>query len=83
MSDTKTFDFLIKIISSNEDLEPLIPIGDIVLETRIQEDLGFDSLATMAIVYEIQETYEDFDETVMASCQTIAHVVEKIKEHES
>jgi len=83
MSDNKLFDLIIKIIGSNEDLEPLIPVADIKSDTKIQEDLGFDSLALMSIVYELQETYEDLDETEMANWSTISDIVKKLQEYEA
>jgi acyl carrier protein len=81
MSDTKMFDLIIKIIGESEDLEPLIPLADIKPETLIQEDLGFDSLALMSIVYELQEIYEDLDETEMANWNTISDIADKLKEY--
>ncbi len=83
MSDSKLFDLIVKIIGSNEDLEPLIPVSDIKPDTKIQEDLGFDSLAMMSIVYELQEIYEDLDETEMANWNLISDIVKKLQEYEA
>lgn len=59
------FKQIIEIIKDSEDLDPLVTLKEIKPDTRYREDLGFDSLALMAIIYELQELYPQLDETII------------------
>ena len=65
-----------KVIEKSEDLDPLIPLKDISYETKFSEDLGFDSLALMSILYELQEENPNINESEINNWKTLNNCVE-------
>ncbi|MBL6988184.1 MAG: acyl carrier protein [Bacteriovoracaceae bacterium] len=69
---------VIEVIEDNEDLNPKISISEITFASRFKEDLGFDSLALMSLVYELQEFYPDLDEMVISQWSTLQDCTEHL-----
>ena len=68
-----------KILEGNPDLEPKIPVASITPETRFREDLGFDSLAMVSLLYELQETLPHLEETVIIKWNKISDCIQSMK----
>lgn len=68
-----------RIILEAEDLDCLLAPEAIAPESHLKNDLGFDSIALMSIVYELQEIYEDLDESHMADWKTVQDVLDECK----
>ncbi len=72
-----------KILSQNQDLQPKISIEDIKLETRFRDDLGFDSLATASLFYELQEHYPHLEEKEITKWVTIQDCIKSMSKNET
>ncbi len=72
------FNLIIAIISKNEDLLPRIPIAEVALSTSLSADCGFDSLALMSILYELQETYPALNENIILEVKTFNDLIDNI-----
>jgi acyl carrier protein len=70
---------VVTIIGDNPDYRPRVPVAQITLATRFRDDLGFDSLAMMALAYELQESYPDLDEMAIASWTTVEDCVNHLR----
>lgn len=79
MSKEKSFEEIVSIIERCDDLDPLLPVDSITPETHFQEDLGFDSLALMSILYELQEAYPGLDETEINDWHRVKNCVASLK----
>ena len=78
MRKKQIFDRMITIIEEHEDLEPLLPIEDLRFESGLKEDIGFDSIALMSLVYELQELYPNFDGTSIYKWNTLGDIVDDL-----
>ena len=78
MSKEELLDKMITIIEEHEDLEPLLPPEDLRFESELKEDIGFDSIALMSLVYELQELYPDFDGTSIYKWNTLGDIVDDL-----
>jgi acyl carrier protein len=77
----EVFDQVLKVINDSEDLNPKIDVSEIKIEMDFKADLGFDSLALMSLVYELQEIYPDLDEMEIAGWQTVLDCTKYISEN--
>jgi acyl carrier protein len=59
------------ILETCEDLNPKISIDKVNKDSLLSTDLGFDSLALMSLVYELQEKHPDIDEAKALEWKTI------------
>ena len=75
---SETLNLIISIIGNNEDLSPRIPINEITLSTRLNADCGYDSLALMSILYELQDAYPELDENTILEVKTFNDLIENI-----
>ena len=66
------------IIAEHEDLDPLLPIEDLKFESTLKEDLGFDSIALMALVYELQELYPGLAVENLYEWDTLGDIVDDL-----
>ena len=78
MSKAQLLNKMITIIAEQEDLEPLLPLEDLKFESELKEDIGFDSIALMMLVYELQELYSDFDGTSIYKWNTLGDIVDDL-----
>ena len=78
MNKSQLLEKMITIIDEHEDLEPLLPIEDLTFESVLKEDIGFDSIALMSLVYELQELYPDFDGTSIYRWNTLGDIVDDL-----
>jgi acyl carrier protein len=78
MHKEEIFDKMITIIEEHEDLEPLLPIEDLRFESELKEDIGFDSIALMSLVYELQELYPNFDGTSIYKWNTLGDIIDDL-----
>ena len=78
MSKEELLNRMITIIEEHEDLEPLLPPEDLKFESELKEDIGFDSIALMSLVYELQELYPDFDGTSIYKWNTLGDIVDDL-----
>jgi len=69
---------MITIIEEHEDLEPLLPLEDLKPESELRADLGFDSIALMSLVYELEELYPNFDGTSLYKWNTLGDIVDDL-----
>jgi len=69
---------MLTIIEEHEDLEPLLPLEDLKFESELKEDLGFDSIALMSLVYELQELYPNFDVANIYNWNTLGDIVDDL-----
>lgn len=76
---SKVLETVIGIIKDNEDLNPKVSTDEIKLEHDFKVDLGFDSLALMSLVYELQEVYPELDEMVIADWTKVEDCVKHIE----
>ena len=67
------------IIRSNEDLQPRCSVDEISSETKFSEDMGFDSMAMMSLVYELQDSYPDLDESEVVGIGTVEGLLKVLK----
>lgn len=67
------------ILFECEDLKPLIPVNQITLKTRLQEDLGYDSLAKMSLLYELQTVKADLDESLIMKWTYIEDIIKDLE----
>ena len=81
MEKTELLKKVVNVIQENDDLDCPIAAENISLESKFQDDLQFDSLARMSLVYELQETYPDLDETEIDNWNTIGDLVNKLMEY--
>ena len=72
-------ELLKNIIRENEDLSPRINVDDIGPETKFSEDMGFDSMAMMSLVYELQDKFPDLDETEVVGIETVEALLKVLK----
>jgi acyl carrier protein len=78
MNKEELLDKMIAIIEEHEDLEPLLPPEDLKFESELKEDIGFDSIALMLLVYELQELYPNFDGTSIYKWNTLEDIVDDL-----
>lgn len=78
MRREEIFNKMITIIEEHEDLEPLLPIKDLKFESGLKEDIGFDSIALMSLVYELQELYPNFDGISIYEWNTLGDIVDDL-----
>ena len=78
MSKEELLNKMLTIIEEHEDLEPLLPLEDLKFESELKEDLGFDSIALMSLVYELQELYPSFDVTNIYNWNTLEDIVDDL-----
>ena len=78
MEAEKFLEIIKNIIKENEDLEPRIKLQNITLNTSLGNDLGFDSLGVMSVVYELQEIFPDLDENLMNDWKTIKDIFDSV-----
>ena len=78
MSKEELLDKMITIIDEHEDLEPFLPLEDLKLESELKADLGFDSIALMSLVYELQELYPNFDGTSLYKWNSLGDIVDDL-----
>jgi acyl carrier protein len=78
MSKEEILDKMITVIEEHEDLEPLLPIEDLKFESELKEDIGFDSIALMSLVYELQELYPNFEGTSIYKWNTLGDIVDDL-----
>lgn len=79
MSDrSEIFNTIIGILGKNEDLLPRIPMTEVKPDSQLGADCGFDSLALMSILYELQETYPSLDEEAITGVKTINDLIDNI-----
>ena len=78
MDREKVLNRMITIIEEHEDLEPLLPLEDLKFDSELKEDIGFDSIALMSLVYELQELYPDFDGTSIYKWNTLGDIVDDL-----
>jgi acyl carrier protein len=71
------------IIEKNRDLHCRLPAREVLPELRYREDLGLDSLAMMAFLFELQELYPDLNEKHVARWLTVSDTLQDIQETES
>jgi acyl carrier protein len=72
------FNKMLTIIDNHEDIDPLLPIKDFRIDSELKEDLGFDSIALMSLVYELQELHPNFDITNMYKWNTLGDIVDDL-----
>jgi acyl carrier protein len=68
-----------EIIGGNRDYRLRMSPEDVTMDTRFREDLGFDSIALMSLVYELQETYPELDELIIAKWRTVSDCVRTVE----
>lgn len=73
---------IVTVIQENDDLDCPVEADKISLESKFQDDLQFDSLARMSLVYELQETWPDLDEGEIDNWNTVGDLVNKLMEYE-
>ena len=78
MNKEELLDKMITIIAEHEDLEPLLPREDLNFESKLQEDRGFDCIALMSLVYELQELYPNFDGTSIYKWNNLGDIVDDL-----
>ena len=78
MSKTELLDKMIAIIDEHEDLESLLPVEDLKFESELKADLGFDSIALMSLIYELEELYPNFDGTSLYKWNTLGDIVDDL-----
>ena len=78
MNKEELLDKMITIIDEHEDLEPLLPREDLNFESKLKEDLGFDSIALMSLVYELEELYPNFDGTSLYKWNSLGDIVDDL-----
>ena len=78
MNKEELLDKMIMIIEEHEDLEPLLPIEDLKFGSELKADLGFDSIALMSLVYELEELYPNFDGTSIYKWNTLGDIVDDL-----
>ncbi len=69
---------LIDIISKNSDLEPKILPSLINEGSCLETDLGFDSIARMSILFELQEKFGDMHESEISHWKKISDIINSI-----
>jgi acyl carrier protein len=78
MSKEELLNKMLTIIEEHEDLEPLLAPEDLKLESELKADLGFDSIALMSLVYELEELYPNFDGTSLYKWNTLGDIVDDL-----
>ncbi len=78
MQKTEALNKMLAIIEEHEDLDPLIPLADLKFESTLKEDLGFDSIALMALVYELQELYPGLSIENLYEWNTLGDIVDDL-----
>jgi len=73
------FEKVLSVIEKCEDLNPKVNLKEIRQEMEFKADLGFDSLALMSLVYELQEAYPELDEMAIADWSTIDDCVKHLE----
>ena len=79
MTSSSGLDLLKQIIQSNEDLSPRIDPSEIKLTTKFSEDMGFDSMAMMSLVYELQDKYPDLDESEVVGIESVEGLIKVLE----
>ena len=78
MQKQKLLNIILTIIEEHEDIDSLLSMEDLKFESKLQEDLGFDSIAIMSLVYELQELYLNFDIVNMYKWNTLGDIVDEL-----
>ena len=78
MSKEEFLNKMLTIIEDHEDIEPLLSMEDLRFDSELKEDLGFDSIALMSLIYELQELYPTFDITNMYKWNTLGDIVDDL-----
>ena len=78
VSDNK-LDEIKLIIDSSEDLTPRISSAEMTPETKFSLDMGFDSMAMMSLIYELQEKYPNLDETEAIQSSSVSQLMAMLK----
>ncbi len=78
ITEQKIIDQIQQLITENSDLKSRVVPADIGADTEWSRDMGFDSLAMLSLVYELQDLYPDLEETLLSTWTTVADAVKDI-----
>ena len=67
------------IIENNDDLDAPMAMKEITFTTKFNDDLHFDSLGKMSLIYELQEEFSHLDESELDQWTTISDLIDAIK----
>ncbi len=68
-----------KILEQNQDLRPRMDVTQIGFSTRFSEDMGFDSLAMMSLIYELQNHFSALSESILGQIDTVEQLIHELK----
>ncbi len=74
----EAFNLLRKILSSVPDLRLRHPVDSLQSTHRFRQDLGFDSLAIISLLIELQDHFPQLTEMDAAKWKTLGDCVESI-----
>jgi len=76
---TENLELIKAIIKSSDDLNPRIAIDEVTMTSKFSDDMGFDSMAMMSLIYELQEKYPDLDETKAIEMRSVETLLTLLK----
>lgn len=72
------FKKIVAIIANSSDLESKLPVEELTKNTHLSFDLGYDSIALMSLLYELQESYSRVDENDIVGIKTINDLISNV-----
>lgn len=78
MTQDEAFNLLRNTLKSVPDLRLRQPVDTLQLTQRFRQDLGFDSLALISLLVELQDHFPKLSETDAAKWKTLGDCVESM-----
>ncbi|MBX7098319.1 MAG: acyl carrier protein [Myxococcaceae bacterium] len=78
MSEAELLTRIAAILNGNPDLALRGPVATLAMETRFREELGLDSVALMALAFELMELAPALDERTIVQWKTAGDCVRAV-----